>query len=181
MRFLRNLALPQPREFRAAAELVLNSEVRREAASDELEPERMLAHIAEAAESDVALDLEGIGFALTRTLERAMARFAEDPDDMERLDRIAQLSTLMRTVPFEINLWNVQNTYWDLMHTVLPDKREEAIEDAAAREWVERFEGLGDTLHIVVPAWRVPVKPPAARRGVDAVGDAVAGATGATA
>ena len=180
MRFLRGLTLPQPREFRAAAELVLNSEVRRESASDELEPERLLAHVAEAAESDVELDREGIGFALTRTLERAMARFAEDPDDTERLQRIAQLSGLIGTVPFDINLWNVQNTYWDLMHTVLPEKREEAIESAGAREWVERFEQLGETLHIVVPAWRVPMKPPVARRAEAAQqSDAVAGATDA--
>ena len=138
----------------------------------------MLGHLAEATESDVVLDLKGIGFALTRTLERAMARFAEDPDDMERLDRIAQLAGLIGTVPFEINLWNVQNTYWDLMHTVLPEKREDAIDSDDAREWVERFEGLGETLHIVVPAWRVPVKPPASRRdGESERGDAVAGAT----
>ena len=165
MRFLRNLALPQPAEFRAAAELVLNAEVRREAASDELDTDRMLALIAEAEESDVALDREGIGFALTRTLERAMARFAEDPDAPDRLERIEELARVTRQVPFPVNLWNAQNTYWDLMHTVLPDKRHEAIDNAAARAWVERFEGLGETFHIVVPAWRVPVKQNGKRAG----------------
>ncbi|HEX6642000.1 MAG TPA: DUF3536 domain-containing protein, partial [Thermoanaerobaculia bacterium] len=174
MRFLRNLSLPQPPEFRAAAELVLNAEVRREAASDELDPDRMLALIAEADESDVALDREGIGFALTRTLERAMARLAEDPDDVERLERIDQLARLIGDVPFEVDLWNAQNSYWELMHTVLPDKRHEAIDNAAARAWVEQFEGLADTLHIVVPAWRVPVRPNGRHSGAESASSAPA-------
>ena len=175
MRFLRNLSLPQPPEFRAAAELVLNADVKREAASDELDPDRLLALVAEAEESDVALDREGIGFALTRTLERAMARFAEDPDATGRLERIDQLARLTRRMPFPVNLWNAQNAYWDLMHTVLPDKRHEAIDGAAARAWVERFEGLAETLHIVVPAWRVPVKQNGRRTGAGSASGATAG------
>ncbi|HUF12482.1 MAG TPA: DUF3536 domain-containing protein [Longimicrobiales bacterium] len=159
MRFLRGLSLPQPPEFRAAADLVLNADVRREAASDDLDPDRMLSLLGEANESDVMLDRKGIGYAMTQTLERAMARLVEDPDDIDRLERVDRLASLMKSAPFEINLWTVQNLYWDLMHSVLPDKREDALEHEAARDWVGRFEGLGHTLNIVVPAWRVPVRP----------------------
>ena len=163
MRFLRGLSLPQPHEFRAAAELVLNADIRREAASDEMDPDRMLSLLGEATDSDVPLDLKGIGYAMTQTLERAMRKLAEDPDDALRLERVDRMAGLIGTVPFDINLWTVQNVYWDLMHSVLPDKREEAIDGDEARRWVERFEALGGKLGIVVPAWRVPVRPNGAR------------------
>jgi hypothetical protein len=46
-----------------------------------------------------------------------------------------------------LNLWKVQNTYWAMLRDVLPGYRERAAGgDAHAREWIEHFFGLGESL-----------------------------------
>lgn len=153
MRFLRDLSLPQPREFRLAAELVLNTDLRRSIESDELDPDTVLSLVGEAAESDVDLDLKGLGFALTRTMERATARLLERPLEPDRLERLVAMARLLTTVPFDVNIWTVQNGYWQLMRSVLPERRQAAAGgDENAAGWVAQFEELGEMLHIVVPA-----------------------------
>jgi len=151
MRFLRGLSIPQPAEFEAAAELVINSELRREASADRVDVERMLSLMGEAQEGDIRLDDEGVAFRLSHTMERAMRRFFERPDDEARLDRIAELVGLLPSLPFTVNVWTVQNMFWDMMKRVLPARRARAATgDADAVAWVERFTALGRALQILV-------------------------------
>lgn len=163
MRFLRGLNLPQPREFRTAAELVINADVRREASSDELSVDRMLSLLGEAADSEVALDREGIGYALSHTMERTMQRFADAPSEVGRLERMDQLTELLATVPFEVNVWTVQNLYWGMMRSLLPERRRQAqAGDAEAQAWVDVFLRLGERLQILVVEDEQAEREPAA-------------------
>jgi hypothetical protein len=46
-----------------------------------------------------------------------------------------------------LNLWKVQNTYWEMLQKIAPAFHERAAGgDEAARSWVERFKALGERL-----------------------------------
>ena len=56
---------------------------------------------------------------------------------------------LARGLPFNVDLWQVQNVYWTMLHTVFPEVRQRALQGSdTARQWVEPFVGLGDKLGV---------------------------------
>jgi hypothetical protein len=76
-----------------------------------------------------------------------------DPGDVTLLHRLADAVKLARALPFAVDLWEVQNIYWTLLHTVYPEVRERATQDSTvAREWAAPFVALGDVLGVRVPA-----------------------------
>ena len=55
-----------------------------------------------------------------------------------------------------LNLWKVQDVYWDLLQKVAPSFRSKAeAGDEPAREWVNRFAALGEKLGFAVETLRV--------------------------
>jgi hypothetical protein len=77
--------------------------------------------------------------------------FWRDPQDTARLIVIENLVGLLRALPFQINLWEVQNDYYHVLTEHYPDMRTVANKgDPDARAWVERFLPLGTALGIRV-------------------------------
>jgi alpha-amylase/alpha-mannosidase (GH57 family) len=149
MRFLKNLNVPQPRGLTCAAEFVLNTNLREAFVEDPLNLERINALLAEAAVINVALDGAGLGYALRKTLERLAGRLRERPADRALLEHLTAVIDLVRALPFEVDLWRVQNVYYGLVHTVYREQLQKAGRgDQEARAWVEKFEALGDKLRI---------------------------------
>jgi hypothetical protein len=58
---------------------------------------------------------------------------------------------LVRTLPFSVDLWKMQNVFYALCHTAYPTFRHSAAQgDAQARLWVHHFRALGDVLSVRV-------------------------------
>jgi hypothetical protein len=86
-------------------------------------------------------------FTMRRTSERLAVRFRENPDDFTCLRQLAAAVSLVRTMPFEVRLWEAQNIYFELTHTVSPEWRWRAAHgEAEAHDWVEVFLQLGRDL-----------------------------------
>lgn len=151
MRFVADLGLPPPRPFRMAAEFVINTELRRAIAADDLaEAERWL----EAGRLE-GVDLEEVDlvFAAQRALGRAATRLLEEPEDVESLERLSGLVRFLDRLPFDVPLDRVQNAYWKLLQQTCPAMRDRADSgNETAREWCERFEILGGELSVAVEA-----------------------------
>jgi alpha-amylase/alpha-mannosidase (GH57 family) len=123
LRFLTDLGIPLPRPFLEAAALVINSNLRRALEAEPLDVARIRALVDEAVRTRVALDKAGLGYALQRTLERRVDRYAGEPVSEERLREVKELLGLVRALPFDVNLWRVQNVYWDLMTKAPPETK----------------------------------------------------------
>jgi alpha-amylase/alpha-mannosidase (GH57 family) len=150
MRFLIAQDLPIPRAFRMAAEFVLNRDIR-SALTGELELERTRALLEEAEAVRVQLDSEGLSYALERALERLAHAFLEHPRDINRLERWATMADLIEALPFDVNLWQTQNVFYDLLKTVYPSVQERAeAGEESARRWISLFTTLGDRLSVAV-------------------------------
>ena len=64
------------------------------------------------------------------------------------MDALIDLAAIL---PFDINLWTVQNIGYELLHRVLPEYDRLAQQgDAAAQVWVAQFMSLVSKLRLAV-------------------------------
>jgi alpha-amylase/alpha-mannosidase (GH57 family) len=151
MRFLNSLGTPLPKAFRAAAELVLNVDLKRALSDLSADPEEVRRLLHETAALHVDLDTEGLSYALGLALKDLVELFRERPEDPELLRRMDTIVTLTRSTPFKVDLWRAQNRCYELLRTTYPRLKEKAREgDARAAEWVELFRDLGEKLIVRV-------------------------------
>ena len=151
MRFLRDIGYPLPRAFQTAAELVLTANLRRAFLDERADPERVHAAIEEARFWAVDLDEPGLAYTFEKTLKSASFGFWQAPENMERLTHLENLVGLLRSLPFQVNLWEVQNAYYHVLREHYPDIREIANRgDEESRAWVRHFLPLGAALGVRV-------------------------------
>ena len=99
---------------------------------------------------------EDISYAVKSRMERLMQELTEEPDDIHRIGALQQFAEAVMPVELGLNLWKVQDVYWELLQKVAPSFRSRAeAGDEAAREWLNQFATLGEKLGFAVPNLRV--------------------------
>ena len=142
---------PVPRAFRTAEELIINSGLHRAVKSYPVDTARVHKLLDTAGKWQIMLDRAGIGYDLKITLEKMMAVLAAAPADADILKNVLETVTLARSLPFSVDLWKVQNIYWDMRAAVYPRYKNNAVQgDPASKAWVEAFAALGKNLSIKV-------------------------------
>ncbi|HEY3168780.1 MAG TPA: DUF3536 domain-containing protein, partial [Candidatus Binatia bacterium] len=137
MRFLTDLGIPLPKGFSAAAEFVINNYLRAAFEQPSIDPNQVISWFKTARLEGVSLDAATLEFAYRRSLEDAAMRFAIEP---LIIGQFYEVASLLQHLPFSVNLWKVQNIYYDLLKHVYPNKRKElGVGDEAVRSWVSRF------------------------------------------
>jgi hypothetical protein len=149
MRFLSELGTPVPKAFHAAAELILNIDLHRAVSGETLDTEHIENLLETAASWRVEIDNEGIGYELKENMERMMTELIIIPDEMELLNYMGDAVSLAVNMPFSVDLWNVQNLYWQLLNEHYPTfVRKARRGDQSAAEWTKVFELMGERLKI---------------------------------
>jgi len=149
MRFVASIGQPLPKAFQAAVEFILNMDLRREVGQQSPDLERINGLLREAGEWGIHLDQEGLGYELTGTLNRMMGSLASSPADRSLLEMMLRTVTLARSSGFPLNLWRVQNVYYEMAQSVLPRVKALAEQgDPGAEKWVCQFMSLGEQLSI---------------------------------
>ncbi|HEX9147308.1 MAG TPA: DUF3536 domain-containing protein [Candidatus Binatia bacterium] len=150
MRFLTDLNIPLPPAFHAAAEFVLNGYLREVFEREDIDTERVLSYLEAAKFEGVRLDTATLEFAYRHNLQRLTERFVADPSE-ERLRLLSHAASLLDDLPFSVNLWEVQNGYYQALQTVYPTMVERCGRgDEPAQAWVTSFKELGHRLGVKV-------------------------------
>jgi alpha-amylase/alpha-mannosidase (GH57 family) len=151
MLFLSELGGPVPKAFHAAAELILNIDLHRAVSSKTLDTESIRNLVATAKSWQVDLDADGISYDLQESLERMMIVLVGTPEDSIFLRNMVDCVELAQTMPFNVDLWKVQNLYWDMLQTRYPEFKQRAEKNnQQAAAWVKDFSSLGGLLKIRV-------------------------------
>jgi len=149
MRFLARLGLPIPRGLVLAAERSLNAQLKQAFMSEPFDQEGIGMLLGEARDHGITLDHVSLAYTLEKSLERTARQFEERPEDPDALAELEAKIDLARSLPFEVSLWSLQNTYYGMARSVLPEHRERAIDGLeSSREWVDRFLGLAGLLRV---------------------------------
>ena len=153
IRYLADLTIPQPKAFAVLAEFVLNHSLRRAIENIELDVRKLQSMLEEAKRQHVGLDGKGLGHAFSHALERLALRVQMTPSDLPSLQRLHAAVALVPTLPFDVNLWKVQNFYAELVHTAQLEIRRRAVQGSAvAAEWCDTFDKLGQLLKVCLEA-----------------------------
>jgi hypothetical protein len=151
MRFLADLWVPLPKALHASAEFVLNQNLKHAFEKGDLNISYITGLLAQAKEARVTLDQAGLAYALEKTLSRMMDRLWENPRDVVVLSNLELAAGMVASLPFEVNLWNVQNNYYEIFQNVYPELKQKASQgDSVANAWITPFRSLGEKLRVSV-------------------------------
>ena len=147
--FVTDLGVPLPRRFRLAVDFTLNSDLLDAFSADEVNLSKSRAILDEIRKTGVRPDAVTLEFALRRTIERLFTRFIANPMEPGLLQRLEETIELVKSLPFEVRLWEAQNSYYTIMRDYAGQVQESAENgDAEARAWLEAFARLGDKLKV---------------------------------
>jgi hypothetical protein len=110
MRYLGEMKTPLPKEMQSAAQFALNGILRRSFEGGDMDFPRLRALIEDAQRTGIELDTTTLEFTLRKTLESLTERLQQRPFDAALITQLTQLVEFARSLPFVVNLWNVQNT-----------------------------------------------------------------------
>jgi alpha-amylase/alpha-mannosidase (GH57 family) len=147
--FVDSLNMPLPSGFQMAADVVLNTDLRRAFEKNNLDEELIRNLLEESHRMKVPLDGPTLEFALRRTIER-LARFLRDnPSALTLLENLNRAVAQTRSLPFSVTLWEPQNIFYELSQSLYPQMREAAQKgDATAEAWTAAFRQLGENLSV---------------------------------
>jgi alpha-amylase/alpha-mannosidase (GH57 family) len=152
MRFLSDVSYPRPKALAIAAEFVINASLRREFRADFLDLREVRSLLTQAKEEGVPLDSAGLAFVMGRKLNGLMQQLQRRPQNHGLLRKILSLLDVLKELPFAVNLWKVENLYYQMSRTSYPELLKQMSVPA---EWFDDFLRLGHRLRI-----RVESAPP---------------------
>jgi alpha-amylase/alpha-mannosidase (GH57 family) len=151
LRFLTDLGIPLPRGFSAAAGVVLNTQLRDALEQTHIALKRVIDLLEAARSEGVTLETATLEFTYRQTLERLAAALANEPS-LAVLEQFNEAISVLPHLPFSVDLWQVQNFYFQLLSRRYAVEREaQRRGDETARRWITRFQDLGRLLGVKVP------------------------------
>jgi hypothetical protein len=159
MKFLETAGAPLPPGLDTVTDFVLQSDIRRQIEADPMDLERLRALIQEGHLRQNRVFDPNISFTVKNKMESQIQKLVENADDIENIRTLIQFAEMVMPLPLGLNLWRVQNTYWELLQKNFPDFRERAAGGSEpAREWVREFLALGERLGFAVKGLQESVK-----------------------
>lgn len=147
MLFQSDMKIALPRIFRLTAEVSLNLSLRRAAEEEEVPLLLVQRLLNETRRFNIPLDEGPLSYRFQHMAEKHARAFQLEPEDPRLLEQLDEAVTLVGLLPFEVHLWKVQNAYYRVRHTLLPDLLVRSGDgDEEATEWVEQFRALGEKL-----------------------------------
>jgi hypothetical protein len=147
MVFLQEAGMPIPKAFLTAAEFTVVLDMKESFSEEKLDEEKIRGIINDVRKWGLPLDGAGLEFMLRRRGEEAMEAFRSMTSDSTLHANLLTLIGLLRSLPLEINFWQIQNTYFDLARAAYPEFLSRAkTGDDAAVQWTDAFRRMGEVL-----------------------------------
>lgn len=146
LHFLAKAGLPKPPALNLAAEFAINAGLRRAMETDPVD-QAMLRSFLQLAKSDqLPLESASLSYLADQRMKRAMLELQASAGSLEMLDRALTLAKTLEELPFELNLWQAQNIWYEILRTS-PRTLTALAEDDRPR-WEADFSELGNCLSI---------------------------------
>ena len=149
LRFLKESGVPLPKVFFTAGEVALNAGLRRAFEGEELSPEVINPILEQSTLHEISLDVNTLEYVLRKTLERMVKRLVSNPTDLRLLQKIEVAINIIPSLPFQVNLWKVQNLYYEILKKFYPEFQKKAEQgNETAREWVADARSIAEKLSV---------------------------------
>jgi alpha-amylase/alpha-mannosidase (GH57 family) len=147
MRVMKEMGIPLPKNIAAAMEFTLNATLRKSLKNGEFNRAQEL--IEEMRSWSFEPDKPALGFLATRKVDALLGKFSKTPEDISLLKSIGSTLEILNSLNLEVNFWKAQNIYFSISRRLHEQMRERAEKgDESAKEWIARFNALGDYLKV---------------------------------
>ncbi len=152
LHFLTESGMTVPPALALAAGYALNADLRRSLEAEEFKTDDFQALLSRATRDQIALDTPQLSYAAGQRMKRAMVRLeaaaAGDIATGPALQMALNIAVALRDLPFEVNLWQAQNIWNDLL--VRSGANHASGGWTESETWREGFRKLGLALNIAV-------------------------------
>ncbi len=154
MRFQAELGIPLPAVLRQAAEFAVNMHLLGEIEKEEPDGWRIRMLLRDLEIGDLKVDQETLSRPLQRRVDEMVIELGEAPESPFLLQKTNRMLELIDELPFDPDLWQIQNVVYRLASEQLPSMRQRASEgDQRAKSWIEQILTLGDRLNVFGEHW----------------------------
>jgi alpha-amylase/alpha-mannosidase (GH57 family) len=161
LHFLSQSGLQRPAALTLAATFAINAGLRRALESDPVDAIQVRTYLGLAKSDQVDLDKPLLGYIGDKQMKRAMKdlreEIVEDAEETATLDNALQTARILSELPFEVNLWQAQNLWYDvyrrrygsLTHSAETRAEADAEENRQGQSaWEEKFKEVGRLIGI---------------------------------
>jgi Domain of unknown function (DUF3536) len=152
LHYLSQAGLPKPPALTLAAGFAVNAGLRRTLETDPIDPAQMRSYLLLAKADQVPLDTSTLSYIADQRMKRVMVDLQASLGSFEMLDRALTLARTLAELPFETNLWQAQNIWYELLRTPLNELTNLGSEDRP--RWERDFNELGTLLSMDIEAMR---------------------------
>jgi hypothetical protein len=146
LHYLSQAGLPKPPALLLAAGFAINAGLRRALESDPIDTAQMRSFLTLAKADQVPLETATLSYIADQRMKRAMVELQMSAGSLEMLDRALTLALNLSELPFELNLWQAQNIWYEILST--SNSALTSLGKDERQRWDEHFGGLGTCLKI---------------------------------
>jgi alpha-amylase/alpha-mannosidase (GH57 family) len=152
LHYLSQAGLPKPPALNLAASFAINAGLRRVLDADPIDQAQLRSYLSLAKADQVVLDTPTLSYNADRRMKRAMLELHMSKGSLEMLDNALALARTLKELPFEVNLWQAQNLWYEIFRG--SSSALTALEADDLPRWQKDFDELGKCLGIDTQAIR---------------------------
>jgi alpha-amylase/alpha-mannosidase (GH57 family) len=152
LRYLSQAGLPKPPALTLAAGFAINAGLRRALEAEPVDVARLRSFLTLAKADAVPLETAALSYIADVRMKRAMVELQTSSGSLEMLDRALSLARTLTEMPFELNLWQAQNIWNEILRTSGHALTELSADDRP--RWDRDFNELGTCLSFDTEAIR---------------------------
>jgi hypothetical protein len=146
LHYLSQAGLPKPPALILAAGFAVNAGMRRALEADPIDQAQLRSFLALAKADQIPLESPTLSFIADQRMKRAMIELQMASGSLDMLERALGLARLLVELPFELNLWQAQNIWYEILRTSSYALTALAADDRP--DWEKSFNELGACLSI---------------------------------
>ena len=154
LHYLSQAGLPKPPALTLAAEFAINAGLRRALAGDPVDQALLRSFLQLAKADKITLDKTTLSYIADQRMKRAMIELQMSAGSLEMLDRALVLARTLVELPFDLNLWQAQNIWYEILRTSNYALTSQIGDDRP--QWDKDFNELGRCLSIETTAMTAP-------------------------
>jgi len=146
LHYLSQAGLPKPAALTLAAGFAINAGLRRALETEPIDIAQMRSFLQLARADQVPLEIATLSYIADQRMKRAMVELQMSAGSLDTLDRALTLAKNLAELPFDLNLWQAQNIWYEILGTA-----SYALTSLGKDErprWDEHFSELGGCLKI---------------------------------
>ena len=160
LHYLSHAGLPKPPALTLAAGFAINAGLRRALEADPIDVAQLRSFLVLATSDQVPLETAALSYIADQRMKRAMVELQMSSGSLEMLDRALQLARTLAELPFDLNLWQAQNIWYEILRT--SHYALSALEPEERPLWDKNFDELGACLSFDCTAIRTQEQADAA-------------------